>query len=102
MASTLLDSKHDMTEVEDILLRLSVDDKAFYDKEKKVRKIPVFQYDIDGKPFRVARWMTRSVTESWPEARDSKGGLDFYHDTRGWIRGGKKAERDYDYKRTED
>ena len=98
MASSLLDSKHDMTEVEDVLLKLRVNDKAFYNPETKTRKVPVFGYDHEGAPFRISHWQTRRVTDSWVEARDSKGGLDFYHETRGWIRGSKKAERDFDYK----
>jgi hypothetical protein len=98
MASSLLDSKHNTQQVEEVLRRLRNDDKAYFDAAKKVRKVPVFQYDHEGNPIRITHWNERRVTENWAEAVNSKGTIDFYHETRGWVRGGKKNERDYDYK----
>lgn len=96
MATTsLLDSKHNMTEVQDVLDTLRRDDKAFFDEKKMIRKVPIFAYDPDGKPIRIARWMERQVTKEWEEAQ--RKSLDYYREGRGWIREGKKAERDFDY-----
>jgi hypothetical protein len=95
MASNLLDSKHNLTEVQDVLDKLRRDDKAFFDEKKMVRKVPIFAYDVDGKPERITFWQERKVTASWEEAQLRH--LDYYNERRGWIREGKKAERDYDY-----
>lgn len=95
MAGNLLDSKHNETEVQKVVDALRRDDKAYYDEKKKLRKVPMFAYNADGSPLRVTHWQERKVTEDWEEAQVKH--LDYYLEGRGWIRDGKKAERDFDY-----
>ena len=59
------------------------------------RRVPVFEYGADGEPARITHWQERPVAKSLEEAL--LNGMDFYKQGRGWIRGGKKAERDYGY-----
>lgn len=97
--SKLLDTPtHDPTEVLEVLEAMQKSDKAFFDEKKMVRRVPIFEYDpLTHKPNRIARWQERKVMEihdSKDLTRCQELGYDYYHEKRGWIRGGKKAERD--------
>ncbi len=81
--------------IEDVRRKMRRDPFAFYDEKKKMRKVPIFLYE-DDRPVAIARWQNRPVAEDLETAQLKA--WDFYHPTRGWIREGRKAERDYDYK----
>lgn len=98
MASDLLGNKHNPTEVTDVLRTLRMDDKAYYDDEKKIRKVPVFVYDAESKPIRISHWQEREVADTLEEAQLTL--KDYYKRGRGWIHQGKKPERDFNYEPT--
>lgn len=91
----LLGEQTPSVDLESVLRKMRSDPFAFYDEKKRTRKVPVFAYEGDT-PVSIIRWQERHVADDLETAQ--RKSLDFYHPTRGWIRDGKKAERDYDYK----
>ena len=104
MATRLLNETHNPTEVLDVLDALAKDDKAFYDPQTQIRKVPIFDYDATtGEPYRIQRWQERRVIPNDGHLRRSQllercaiEGKDTYIDGIGWVRGGRKRERDVD------
>lgn len=93
--SSLLDKQHKGTEVAEVLARLAADDHAYFDERKNVREVPVFRY-VDNEPIEIAFWSKRlCAPPGMPLKEAADKGLDYYHETRGWIRSGKKAEKDF-------
>lgn len=94
--STLLGAEHSDTNVAEILEQLAKDDMAFYDPAKRTRKVPIFAYDDSGEPTAVRHWNTRyCAPEGMTLVEAQLKGLDVHIEGRGWIRSGKKAERDF-------
>lgn len=91
----LLGDKTPSVDLESVIRAMRLDPFAYYDEKKKVRKVPIFTYEGDT-PVEIIRWQTRPVADDLKTAQ--KKAWDFYHPERGWIREGKKAEKDYDYK----
>lgn len=95
--SSLLGTKHVDTSVEEVIAALQRDDQAFYDPKTNLRRVPIFAYDNDGNRTRITHWQERPVAPvGMTRAEAELAGLDYYMPGRGWIRLGKKAERDYD------
>ena len=90
----LLGDKTPSVNIEEVRRKMRLDPFAYYDEKKKIRKVPVFAYEGDTR-VEIVRWQTRPVADDLETAQLKA--WDFYHPTRGWIREGRKAERDYDY-----
>lgn len=99
MPSKLLGNEHTDTNVQEILAKIREDDLAFYDARKNVRQVPVFKYDpVTNEPIALSHWQTRYCAPPDMRLVDAQlKGLDVYIEGRGWIRAGKKAERDARY-----
>lgn len=98
--STLLGEQHTSTDVRKIVEQWRTDDKAFYDAEKNIRRVPHFTRGPDGEILDVQRWEDRATAPIGMSRKDAElNAVDYYQNGRGWIRLGKKAERDYDSKR---
>jgi hypothetical protein len=95
----LLGPQNKSTEIDDVLLKLKSDPLAYFDEKKMVREVPVFRYDADGNPVHISHWAKRAVAPKDMEVGEAQRlGLDVYLERRGWVRGGKKAERDFQEK----
>ena len=93
--SALLGDKHVDSEIEKILLKISTDDKAYYDEKKNVREVPIFAYNDDNQPYKVTHWQKRYCAGPGVSFKEAQAqGLDYFIEGRGWIRAAKKAERD--------
>lgn len=94
--SSLLGPQSKSTEIDDVLLKLKSDPLAYFDEKKLVREVPIFRYNIDGEPDHISHWQKRAVApKDMQIAEAARLGLDVYIEGRGWVRGGKKAERDF-------
>jgi hypothetical protein len=98
MATDLLPKQtHTDTDIQKVLETIDRDDQAYYDSKKNMRKVPIFAYDIDGNATRITHWQNRPVAPQGMTLTEAQAaGLDYYLQGRGWVRLGKKAERDFD------
>jgi hypothetical protein len=102
MPRLLAAQTHNPTEVLEVIEALRKDDLAFYDRDKRERKVPIFGYDPEtGDPDRIVRWQTRKVLPNDGALKRAEllnrcevEGKDTYIDGIGWVRNGKKRERD--------
>lgn len=107
MSTKLLDESHENTDVAEVVEKMNSDPLAFYDAKRKVRRIPIFQYNsVTGEPDAILRWVERGVI--MPSDGISRSvllqmctdkGMDTYLPERGWIRNGRKAESNFEHER---